>query len=129
MPATGTDLLATSGGELDLGLFPGDTLATLTTKLNTWVAAGLVLYPTSDASAREYGYVKAYSAAIALRASEAASQTLKTGESISYTGEQLLALERLLARHEAELDALVPGTSDGTSTLTGSRFVRHVVEW
>lgn len=127
MAATGTDLLATNGGELTVELFPADDLASLTTKLNAWIAAGLTLY-TDDAPAIEYAYVQAYRTIIAIRASEYASETLKTGESHSFTGEQLNALYRLLAFHQAALDALIPGETAG-GTLATSRSVRNVVEW
>lgn len=126
MAASGPDLLATSGGELTLDLFPGDDLGSLTAKLNAWVAAGITLY-TEDAPAIEYAYVQAYRAAIATRAGEYASEALKTGESHAQTGDQLQALFRLMGLHQDALDILVPGTVGGT--LATSRAVRHVVEW
>lgn len=129
MAVTGSDLLATNGGEFYVEMFPYDDEASLTTKLDTWLAQGMDVYG-DEGLATAYAYIAGYNAAISLAATRAASKTLKTGENIQRTDEQLRALERARDRWQGILDGDVTEIpAPVVNAFSQSLAVPHRVVW
>ncbi|MBA2458729.1 MAG: hypothetical protein H0V43_07215 [Gemmatimonadales bacterium] len=122
--ATSPDrLILTNGGELHPALFgAAETEDTLIDKLEHWMADGasraLVLTAVADQDtyAVHHAYVMAFTAAIVVRAAEASSTALATGESESFADGQLEALQEERRRHQDVLSSLIALNGLATSS-------------